>query len=61
MAAMENATRSADKMIDKLTQQYHSVRQLTITNELADIIGAANAANAARSADAAYYPEGHKA
>ena len=48
-------------MIDKLTQQYHSVRQLTITNELADIIGAANAANAARSADAAYYPEGHKA
>ena len=57
MAAMENATRSADKMIDKLTQQYHAVRQLTITNELADIIGAANAANAARSADAAYYPE----
>ena len=58
MAAMESATRSADKMIDKLTQQYHAVRQLTITNELADIIGAANAANAARSADAAYYPEG---
>ena len=57
MAAMENATRSADKMIDKLTQQYHAVRQLSITNELADIIGAANAANAARSADAAYYPE----
>ena len=47
MAAMENATRSADKMIEKLTQQYHAVRQLTITNELADIIGAANAANAA--------------
>ena len=57
MAAMENATRSADKMIEKLTQQYHSVRQLTITNELADIIGAANASNAARSSDAAYYPE----
>jgi len=57
MTAMENATRSADKMIDKLTQQYNAVRQLTITNELADIIGAANAANAARSADAAYYPE----
>jgi F-type H+-transporting ATPase subunit gamma len=57
MAAMENATRSADKMIGKLTQQYHSVRQLTITNELADIIGAANAANAARSSDTAYYPE----
>ena len=54
LAAMENATRSADKMIEKLTQQYHAVRQLTITNELADIIGAANAANAARSAHAAY-------
>ena len=61
MAAMENATRSADKMIEKLTQQYHAVRQLTITNELADIIGAANAANAARSADAAYYPEDYHA
>ena len=61
MAAMENATRSVDKMIDKLTQQYHAVRQLTITNELADIIGAANAANAARSADAAYYPEDYHA
>ena len=61
MAAMENATRSADKMIDKLTQQYNAVRQLTITNELADIIGAANAANAARSADAAYYPEDYHA
>ncbi len=60
MAAMESATRSADKMIDKLTQQYHTVRQLTITNELADIIGAANAANAARTADTAYYPEDHQ-
>ncbi len=60
MAAMENATRSADKMIEKLTQQYHSVRQLTITNELADIIGAANAANAARSVDTAYHPEENK-
>ncbi len=61
MAAMESATRSADKMIDKLTQQYHTVRQLTITNELADIIGAANAANTARSAEAAHYPEDHHA
>ena len=60
MAAMENATRSADKMIDKLTQQYHSVRQLTITNELADIIGAANASNAAQAAKSAYHSEDHK-
>lgn len=43
MAAMENATRSADEMIGKLTQQYHSVRQLSITNELSEIVGAANA------------------
>ena len=57
MTAMDNATRSADKMIDKLTLQYHAVRQLTITNELTDIIGAANAANAARAASAAHHPE----
>ncbi|HWR24472.1 MAG TPA: ATP synthase F1 subunit gamma [Feifaniaceae bacterium] len=43
MAAMENATRSADEMIEKLTQQYHSVRQLSITNELAEIVSAADA------------------
>ncbi|MEN6339513.1 MAG: F0F1 ATP synthase subunit gamma, partial [Clostridiaceae bacterium] len=60
MAAMENATRSADKMIEKLTQQYHAVRQLTITNELADIIGAANAANAVRASDGGYQPEDHR-
>lgn len=60
MAAMENATRSADKMIDKLTQQYHSVRQLTITNELADIIGAANASNAAQATQGAYHSEDQK-
>lgn len=60
MAAMENATRSADKMIEKLTQQYHSVRQLTITNELADIIGAANASNTAQAAQSAYHSEDHR-
>jgi F-type H+-transporting ATPase subunit gamma len=43
MTAMENATRSADEMIEKLTQQYHSVRQLSITNELSEIVSAANA------------------
>jgi len=50
MTAMESATRSADKMLDKLTQQYHTLRQLTITNELADIIGAANATQAVSAA-----------
>jgi len=57
MAAMESATRSADKMIERLTQQYHTVRQLTITNELADIIGAANAANEAQRAERASQAE----
>lgn len=43
MTAMENATRSADEMIETLTQQYHTVRQLNITNELSEIVSAANA------------------
>ena len=60
MAAMENATRSADKMIEKLTQQYHSVRQLTITNELSDIIGAANASNAAQATQSGFHSEDYK-
>jgi len=57
MTAMESATRSADDMIEKLTLQYHSVRQLSITNELADIIGAANAANSTSAAENASQPE----
>ncbi|HWQ58438.1 MAG TPA: ATP synthase F1 subunit gamma [Clostridia bacterium] len=61
MTAMENATRSADEMIEKLTLQYHSVRQLSITNELADIIGAANAANAAQTRENATRPEDNQA
>ena len=43
MTAMENATRSADEMTDKLTLKYNTMRQLSITNELAEIVGAANA------------------
>ncbi len=39
MTAMENATNSADEMIDKLTVQYNGMRQLNITNELAEIVG----------------------
>lgn len=41
MAAMQNATKSADEMLERLTQQYHSLRQLAITNELSEIISAA--------------------
>jgi F-type H+-transporting ATPase subunit gamma len=43
MNAMENATHSADEMIKSLTLKYNSVRQLTITNELSEIVSAANA------------------
>lgn len=43
MTAMENATQSADELMGKLDRQYNTERQLSITNELADIIGAANA------------------
>lgn len=42
MNAMDNATRSADKMLKKLTLQYNSMRQLGITNELIEITSAAN-------------------
>lgn len=42
MTAMENATNSADEMIETLTHQYHSARQVSITNELAEIAGAAS-------------------
>ena len=45
MNAMKNATHSADTMIKKLTQQYNSVRQLSITNELSEIVSAANVLN----------------
>lgn len=43
MTAMEGATKSADEMIAKLTHEYHMARQLAVTNELAEIVGAANA------------------
>lgn len=42
MGAMESATNSADEMLAKLTQQYHSARQLAITNEISEIVGAAD-------------------
>ena len=43
MAAMEGATKSADELIAKLTKQYHSARQLAITNEISEIVNGANA------------------
>ncbi len=43
MTAMENATQNAEKMIDNLTLQYNRARQETITRELMDIVGGAEA------------------
>ena len=43
MSAMDNATRNAGEMIDKLTISYNRQRQAQITNELIEIISGAEA------------------
>ena len=43
MTAMDNATRNAGDMIDKLTLQYNRARQAQITKELIEIISGAEA------------------
>ena len=43
MAAMDNATRNAGEMIDKLTLSYNRQRQAQITKELIEIISGAEA------------------
>jgi F-type H+-transporting ATPase subunit gamma len=43
MTAMENATRNASEMIDRLTLQYNRARQAAITKELMEIVGGAEA------------------
>ena len=43
MSAMDNATRNAGEMIDKLTIEYNRTRQAVITNELIEIISGAEA------------------
>ena len=43
MTAMDNATRNADEMIDKLKITYNRSRQATITSELIEIISGAEA------------------
>ncbi len=43
MTAMENATRNAEDMIDRLTLEYNKARQASITRELMDIVGGAEA------------------
>ena len=41
MSAMDNATRNAGEMVDKLTIQYNRTRQAAITKELIEIISGA--------------------
>lgn len=43
MTAMDNATRNAHEMIQKLARTYHQTRQAYITKELIEIISAAEA------------------
>ncbi|OGW33297.1 MAG: ATP synthase F1 subunit gamma [Nitrospirae bacterium GWC2_42_7] len=43
MAAMENATKAANDMIESLTLQYNKARQASITKELMDIVGGVEA------------------
>ncbi len=43
MTAMDNATKNAAEMIDKLTLKYNRARQAAITTELMEIIGGAEA------------------
>ncbi len=43
MTAMENATRNADEVIEKLTLQFNKTRQAMITTELMDIVNGTEA------------------
>ena len=43
MSAMDNATRNAGEMIDRLTLNYNRSRQAAITKELIEIISGAEA------------------
>lgn len=45
MAAMDNATRNCNEMIESLTLLYNKTRQASITSELIDIVGGAEALN----------------
>ncbi|MGI6566834.1 MAG: ATP synthase F1 subunit gamma [Firmicutes bacterium] len=43
MVAMDNATDNAEQMIKDLTQQYNQARQASITQEISEIVGGAEA------------------
>ena len=46
MTAMDNATTNAAQLVDDLTLTYNRIRQSSITTELTEIVGGANALNA---------------
>ena len=43
MTAMDNATKNAEEMIESLTLQYNRARQAAITQEIAEVVGGAEA------------------
>ncbi|ACL74658.1 ATP synthase F1 subunit gamma [Ruminiclostridium cellulolyticum] len=43
MTAMDNATKNADEMLQKLNLYYNRARQATITQEISEIVGGASA------------------
>ncbi len=43
MTAMDSATNNANEMIDKLALQYNRARQASITQEITEIVGGAEA------------------
>jgi len=43
MEAMENATKNADELINKLNLSYNRIRQSAITQEISEIVGGAQA------------------
>ena len=43
MTAMDNATRNASDLIDRLTLQYNRARQAAITTEIIEIVSGAQA------------------
>ena len=43
MAAMENATRNSEEVIESLTLQFNRARQAAITRELVEIVTGAQA------------------
>lgn len=45
MTAMDNASKNADELIEKLQMQYNRVRQSGITQEITEIVGGAEALN----------------